>query len=95
MKGCEIMAAKNATPYVHKVEIDGKTVELTFKPFNQAPAGIIRRNRANATAGLWELFEWGLSAEDLAKFDALPIEVVNLSDIADAWQEDGKVSLGE
>ncbi len=87
------MAAKNATPYVHKVEIDGETVELTFKPFDQIPTGLVRKNRKDPEAAAWDMIEWGLSEDDLAAFDKLPI--VDVEDILDAWQESSKVTLGE
>lgn len=87
------MAAKNATPYVHKVEIDGETVELTFKPFDQIPTGLVRKNRKNPEEAAWGMIEWGLSEDDLAAFDKLPI--VDVEDILDAWQESSKVTLGE
>lgn len=87
------MAAKNATPYVHTIEIDGKVVELTFKPFDQIPTGLVRKNRKDPESAAWDMIEWGLSEDDLAKFDKLPITAVE--DVLDAWQESSKVTLGE
>ncbi|MFP9065795.1 hypothetical protein ACLI1X_16510, partial [Enterococcus faecalis] len=79
------MAAKNATPYVHIVEIEGVEKKINLKPFGSVPSGVIRRNRKNPEEGMWEIFEWGAVSEaDLAVFDELPLTEVE--DLFTAWQ---------
>lgn len=87
------MAATNATPYVHSIEINGTTTELVFKPFAQVPVGVIRKNRKNPEEGMWVLFEWALSEDDLEALDDLPI--AQLEDVFNAWQAADKVTAGE
>jgi hypothetical protein len=87
------MAAKNATPFVYELEIDGETVSLTFKPFDQVPIGIIRKHRKNTEEGGWALLEWGLSEDDLAALDDAPLST--LETVFDAWQESSKITAGE
>lgn len=87
------MAAKNASPYVATVKVDGVEKKITFKPFSQAPRGIFRRNRKDQEAGMWELFEWALSEADLEVFDLLPMD--ELEDQFTAWQDASQVTVGE
>lgn len=87
------MAAKNATPYVHTEIVDGVERSFTFKPFAQAPRGIIRKYRKDPEEGAWVLLEWALSPEDMEAFDAGPIG--DVEDIIEAWQKAGDVTVGE
>lgn len=87
------MAAKNSSPFVSTVKVDGVEKRITFKPFATAPRGIFRRNRKDQEAGMWELFEWALSAEDLEVFDQLPMD--DLEDQFTAWQDASQVTVGE
>lgn len=88
------MAAKNATPYVHTITIDGEEKKIHLKPFGSVPTGIIRRNRKDSEEGMWQIIEWGVqSPADLAVFDEIPIDDVEA--VFDAWQEAGKITVGE
>ena len=85
-------------PYTREVTYtDDKDVEqtatLTFKPFAVVPLGLIRKNRKNPEEGMWAIFEWALSEDDLAVFDYLPIS--DVEEIFTAWQEADAVTAGE
>ncbi|AWG51581.1 hypothetical protein DDT48_20750 [Mycobacteroides abscessus] len=87
------MAAKDATPYIHTEIVDGVENKYTFKSFSLAPRGFVRKYRKEPIEGSWQLLEWALSEEDLAKFDSGPI--VDTEAIIEAWQAASEVTAGE
>jgi hypothetical protein len=46
--------------FTFKTQIDGKDVELQFKPYGDAPGRISRHNVGNIEAQVWAYLEWGL-----------------------------------
>jgi hypothetical protein len=71
--------------------VDGtgtEMVTLEFRPVEQLPIGILRRNRYDQESQMWAMFEWGLSADQLAVFDRLP--AVQLQKILADWQASEK-----
>ena len=76
--------------YEHEVEVpteDGKGTEkvtLSLKPILELPVGILRRTRNNWEAQIFATFEWGLSEEQLAVFDRMPVPLMH--EVLTAWQ---------
>ena len=87
------MAARNATPYVHAVTVDGVEHKLKFKPFAQIPAGILRKNRKDEEEASWQIIEWGLSEKDLEIFDQVPTE--QMEAMFRAWEKSAEITAGE
>lgn len=86
------------SPYVREVTYTDEfgfeqTATLTFKPFSVVPLGLIRKNRKNPEEGMWAIFEWALTDDDLAVFDYLPIS--DVEEVFITWQEAGEVTAGE
>jgi hypothetical protein len=87
--------------FEYKAEVpteDGGTeqVVLHLKPIALVPIGVLRKNRRNLQLQMWDMFEWGLSDDELDVFDRIPSS--QLEKIVDAWQADegsGGVEAGE
>ncbi|AYQ99954.1 tail assembly chaperone [Mycobacterium phage Nebkiss] len=84
--------------FVYKFELEdenGAKVEHTIalKPFDQLPNGVLRKNRDNPEAGVWAMFEWGLSPNDLELFDQAPASLT--ADLLEAWQKASNVDAGK
>lgn len=62
---------------------------IALKPFDQIPTGVLRKNRDNAEAGMWSMFEWALTEKDLELFDQMPAKKVD--ELMTAWQKDANV----
>lgn len=59
-------------------------VTFTFKPISQVPVGVLRRNRRDPEAQMWDTFEWGMPADQLKLFDRLP--ATEIERILEEWQ---------
>jgi hypothetical protein len=75
------------------VEIDGTSHTLKFRPLAQIPAGVLRKARKNPEEQLWGPFEWGLSDDDLAVLDRMPMG--ELPNVMSAWEKASETSVGE
>lgn len=60
-------------------------VTFKFRPITEVPIGVLRRNRRDPEAQMWDTFEWGLPADQLEVFDRMP--AVEIERILEAWQE--------
>lgn len=59
-------------------------VTFTFKPISKVPVGVLRRNRRDPEAQMWDTFEWGLPGDQLELFDRLP--AAEIERILEEWQ---------
>ncbi len=75
--------------FVYKFKFEGEDKTIALKPFDQLPAGILRKNRNNDAEGMWAMLEWALTEKDLETFDLLPAN--QLEEVLEKWQKDAEV----
>jgi hypothetical protein len=84
--------------FEYKVELpadDGQpaeTVVLLLRPLHQLPVGVLRKNRHDTEAQMWDTLEWGCS-DQLDVFDRVPQS--ELQNIIEAWHDWDGVSVGK
>lgn len=86
--------------YECKVDLpapDGDGVEpvtLLLAPITKVPVGVLRRNRFDREQQMWDIFEWGVPADQMDLFDRVPAD--QIEGIMEAWHAAGDgVTVGE
>jgi hypothetical protein len=91
------MAAKFYECKVDLPALDGDGIEpvtLLLKPITQVPVGVLRRHRHDREQQMWDIFDWGVSADQMDLFDRVPAD--QIEGIMERWHEaGGGVTVGE
>jgi hypothetical protein len=84
------MAARFYECKVELPALDGDGVEavvLLLQPITKVPVGVLRRHRHDREQQMWDIFDWGVSPDQMDLFERVPSD--QIEGIMAGWQEAG------